>query len=98
MGNVLLIAERSRRIEMTRMVGFLQLVETLSRTVEQESPKHMLTEILPLSRAHQITTCDASYLDVAMRSGLPIAALDHSLKRTAGKCGVALLSDRQKGS
>jgi len=58
--------------------------------VEQEPADRMLNEIFALAREHQLSTYDASYLDLAMRRGLPLATLDKSLRRAAGRCGVPL--------
>lgn len=44
--------------------------------MEQESPERMLSEILALAREYKLSSYDASYLDLAMRKGLPIATTD----------------------
>ena len=88
-GNVLLAAERRRRLTEAGSVRFLDLVTCLPLTVEQETPERMLGEIVALARAHQLSTYDASYLDLAMRRGLPIATRDASLAKAAKKCRVA---------
>jgi len=49
----------------------------------------MLKEILSLARKHGISTYDASYLDLAMRSGLPVATRDAALAKAAKICKVA---------
>ena len=61
---------------------------SLPITVEQETPERMLKEIVSLARAHELSTYDASYLDLAMRLGLPFATQDASLARAAKKCRV----------
>ena len=69
---------------------FLALVRGQRITVEQEPPERMLTEWIALARKHGLTTYDASYLDLAMRQGLPLATLDVSLRTAAKKCRVRL--------
>jgi predicted nucleic acid-binding protein len=59
-------------------------------TVEQESPEHMLKEIVSLAREHGLSTCDASYLDLAMRLELPLATQDASLVKAAEKSKVPI--------
>lgn len=87
-GNVLLVAQRKDRLSEASVVRFLELVGGLPITVEQETPARMLKEIVALAREHGLSTYDASYLDLAMRLGLPIATRDASLARAAKKCRV----------
>lgn len=87
-GNVLLVAERKKRLSQAAVVRFLALLGGLPITVEQESPERMLKEIVSLAREHGLSTYDASYLDLAMAHGLPLATLDASLAKAAKKCSV----------
>lgn len=87
-GNVLLVAERKKRLSHASAVRFLDLLGGLPIAVEQEPPDRMLKEILSLAREHELSTYDASYLDLAMRLDLPISTLDTSLLKAAGKCEV----------
>ncbi len=87
-GNVLLVAERRKRLSQASVVRFLALLGGLPITVEQETPERMLKEILSLAREHRLSTYDASYLDLAMRLDLPLATQDTSLVRTARECKV----------
>ncbi len=95
-GNVLLVAERKRRLGKADVVRFLELVRALPLSVEQETPERMLTDIIALARALRLSTYDASYLDLAMRLGLPIATQDKSLMKAARKCGVPLLGEKRE--
>lgn len=92
-GNVLLVAERKKRLSQAEVVRFLALLGGLPITVEQEPPERMLKEIVSLAREHGLSTYDASYLDLAMRFDLPLATLDASLVKAAQKCKVPTLSD-----
>lgn len=87
-GNVLLVAERRGRLSQASVVRFLALLGGLPITVEQEPPERMLKEIVSLAREHRLSTYDASYLDLAMRLGLPLATLDASLGKAAKECNV----------
>ena len=89
-GNVLLVAERKKRLSHASAVRFLGLLGGLPVSVEQEPPDRMLKEILSLAREHELSTYDASYLDLAMRLDLPISTLDISLLKAAGKCEVPI--------
>ncbi|MBN2516782.1 MAG: type II toxin-antitoxin system VapC family toxin [Deltaproteobacteria bacterium] len=89
-GNVLLVAERKKRISEADSARFLALITQLSIIVEQESPERMLKEIIAVARDHKLSTYDASYLDLAMRKGLPIATQDSILMSAAKKCRVPI--------
>lgn len=87
-GNVLLVAERKNRLKNADAIRFLALLDSLPISVQQESPERTLREILALARDRQLSTYDASYLDLAMRLGLPIATKDSALLKAAQKCHV----------
>jgi len=89
-GNVLLTAERKNRLSQASAVRFLDLLQGLPISVEQEPPDRMLKEIFSLAREHQLSTYDASYLDLAMRLDVPLSTQDTSLVKAAGKCEVPL--------
>lgn len=89
-GNVLLVAERRKRLSEADSVRFLELLNNLPITVIQEPPERMCREIVALARVQKLSTYDASYLDLAMRKGLPVATLDTSLQQAASQCEVTL--------
>ena len=69
------------------------LIVGLSRSVvlvEDETPDRILGEILALARQYGLSSYDASYLDLAIRTSLPMATLDKDLRRAARRCGVTL--------
>jgi predicted nucleic acid-binding protein len=84
-GNVLLTAERRKRLSHADSVRFLALIANLPIAVEPESPQRMLNEIFALARDLRLSTYDASYLDLAMRTGLPLATQDSALLKAAKK-------------
>jgi len=87
-GNVLLVAERKKRLSQASVVRFLTLLGGLPISVEQETADRMLREIVSLAREHGLSTYDASYLDLAMRLDLPLATQDASLVKAAKKSKV----------
>lgn len=95
-GNVLLAAERRKRLAEASSACFLSLLEGLPIYVEQETPERMLKEILSIGRKYGLSTYDASYLDLAMRLGMPLASLDKRLKNAAVRCGVEIFSASAK--
>ena len=89
--NVLLVAERKKRIGEAGSTRFIALLTELPIIVEQEPPERMIKEIFALARKHKLSSYDASYLDLAMRKGLPIATLDKSLLLAAKRSRVPIL-------
>ncbi len=89
-GNVLVAAERKKRIIMKDSVRFLSLISDLPLIVVQESPERMTGAILSLAREQGLSTYDASYLDLAIRHGVSLATLDIRLRKAADRCGVPI--------
>lgn len=92
--NVLLVAERKKRISEAGSTRIIALLSDLPIIVEQEPPERMIKEIFTLARKHKLSSYDASYLDLAMRKGLPIATLDKNLLAAAKRGKVLILSDK----
>lgn len=89
--NVLLVAERKKRIGEADSARFIALLTELPIIVEQEPPERMIKEIFALAREHKLSSYDASYLDLAMRKGLPVATLDKNLIAAAKRSKVPIL-------
>ncbi|MBW1671950.1 MAG: type II toxin-antitoxin system VapC family toxin [Deltaproteobacteria bacterium] len=89
--NVLLVAELRNRLSEADSARFIALLTELPITIEQESPERMMREILALAREHQISSYDASYLDLAMRKGVPIATLDNGLIKASERSQVPIM-------
>jgi predicted nucleic acid-binding protein len=48
-------------------------------------------ELLALALRFGLSSCDAAYLELALRKGLPLATLDMALSAAAQQAGVPLL-------
>lgn len=90
--NVLLAAERRQRLREVDSVRFLSLLSQLPIHVEQAWPDPSMTHLLALGRSNDLSSYDASYLDLAMRQGLPLATLDRKLLQAAQRMGVPILA------
>lgn len=88
--NVLLVAERRKRLNKAESIRFIELISNLPIAIEQEPPTRIFQEVISLAREYHISTYDASYLDLAMRKGIPLATLDKGLKQAAKKSKVEL--------
>ena len=89
--NVLVVAERAGRLERSDSVRFVELLRSLPILVEQEPADRVLAEVMDLARETNLSSYDASYLDLAMRAGAPLATQDKSLRHAAKHCGIALV-------
>jgi len=90
--NVLLVAERRKRLSQADSSRFVSLLSELPIIVEQESPERMLSEILAIAREYKLSSYDASYLDLAMRKGLPLATTDKNIIAAAKKSNVPIVN------
>ena len=91
LGNTLTQAERRGRITAAQLTTALELVRGLPIATDAETDGRALREVLNLARATSLTTYDASYLELAMRHGVPLATLDKALIRAAHGVAVKTL-------
>jgi predicted nucleic acid-binding protein len=89
--NVLALAEKKNRINKGEVDEFISLLESLEIEADEESSNRAFHHLLPLCRTYQLTSYDATYLDLAVRRKLPLASLDEPLRKAAKKLGVKLL-------
>ena len=90
-GNVMLVAERRGRLSEADSTRFLSMLSSLPVYSEPETRQRTMSNILFLAREQQLSTYDASYLDLAMRQGIPLATLDKRLMHAADVCQVDLV-------
>jgi predicted nucleic acid-binding protein len=86
--NVLVVGERRKRLTPAQSMRFVELLQSLPVSVEEESGRRPIAEILPLAREMNLSAYDASYLDLAARTGLPLAMRDGGLATAAARYGV----------
>ncbi len=89
--NVLLVAERRKRLKQAESIRFITLLSQLPIYVEQEWPHNRMEELLALGRANNLSSYDASYLYLAMRKGIPLATLDQRLIAAAQEVEIDVL-------
>lgn len=89
--NVLLVAQRRKRITHAQASGFLNMLKVLPITIDDKSVQaaHEMTYELALEQ--DLSGYDAAYLELALRRQLPIASLDKKLNRAAKDLGLSLL-------
>jgi len=87
--NVLVVSERKRRINPADSSKFLSLLSSLPISLDTSVPNQY--EICNLARRHHLSGYDASYLELAMRTGYSLATADTPLRKAAQQVGVTLL-------
>ncbi|MDX2035708.1 MAG: type II toxin-antitoxin system VapC family toxin [Isosphaeraceae bacterium] len=87
--NALIVGERRKRMTESRSTRWVEVLSALPIYVELDDDDRICKDILQTARFHGLTAYDASYLELAIRRGLPIATLDHDLKRAAIAAGIA---------
>jgi predicted nucleic acid-binding protein len=90
--NVLALAERKGRISALQSDSFIASLGELSIERDDSASDRAFTHLLMACRTQRLTAYDATYLDLAVRRGLPLATLDDDLRKIARKLRVALLA------
>jgi len=86
--NVLVVAERRGRLKVGESARFLELLQSLPIFVEEVSLPRATGAVLSLARELDLSVYDASYLELAMRSGVALATHDQALAKAADAAGV----------
>lgn len=89
--NAILSSERRGRLSTADAARFVELLSGLPITVENIALAQAVGAVLDVGRTYRLTSYDAAYLELAMRSGLPLATLDEGLATAAGQASVALV-------
>jgi predicted nucleic acid-binding protein len=86
--NVIARAEAKGLVTEARSEQFLEMLKNVDIDVDSATFAHALSDTLQLARRYKISAYDASYLELALRSGLSLATLDEDLQKAARKAGV----------
>jgi predicted nucleic acid-binding protein len=69
---------------------FIALFGRLNLVTDQATAAHALGDTLNLARRYKLSSYDAAYLELALRTGLPLATLDADLVKAATTAGVPI--------
>lgn len=89
-GNVVARAEAKGLLLEARSSEFLGVLRDMAFEIDARSSEFALTDTLQLARRHGLSTYDASYLELALREGLPLATNDATLRKALKKVGGKL--------
>lgn len=91
-GNAMLSAERRNRIRPDRVDAVWRQLNELPIEIDTETNAKAWSGTAGLARRCGLTLYDASYLELAVRRGLPLATFDGALARAAAAEQVAVVS------
>ncbi len=92
--NVIARAEAKGLVTEARSEAFLEMLQGIDIEVDKATFLHALSDTLQLARRFRLSAYDASYLELALREGLPLATLDEDLQKAAKKAGVKRFTGR----
>jgi predicted nucleic acid-binding protein len=89
--NALVKAMRRKHITRDELFDYALQIASLRQQVDLDHPsERAFNQVLALAERHQLTTYDASYLELAQRRALPLATADANLALAAGATRVEL--------
>jgi predicted nucleic acid-binding protein len=86
--NVIANAEAKNLIREAQSEAFLEMLGAVGIGADPATFSRALADTLQIARRYRLPAYDASYLELAMREGLPLATLDEDLQKAANKAGV----------
>ena len=90
--NVLRNAVRRERCDEAYVDRSLERLLRFPIEIDDETSLHAWTATRDLSRRHNLSAYDAAYLELAVRSSLPLATCDRELAAAASRSGVEVLT------
>ena len=86
--NALTVGQRRGRLVEAKAVLFASTLQSLPVEIVPAPP---VASIMTVATTHGLSAYDAAYLELAERTGLPLAALDGRLRAAADASGVQVL-------
>lgn len=86
--NVVAKAEGRGLVTQAYSEAFLLMLASIAVRIDPGSVTRALSDTLHLARRYGLSAYDASYLELALRNGRPLATLDGDLGKAARKAGV----------
>lgn len=89
--NTLLVGERKGRITAEQTATFLDTLKILNPALDYATLEQVAGPVQIICRDHRLTPYDALYVELAQRSGCPLATLDQPQREAAAALGVHCL-------
>ncbi len=90
-GNALLVGVKRGRLTSRDLSRLLSEMRALPVEIDSASTARSLEETLGIAQRYDLTTYDASYIELAKRRGVPLATLDHRLRKVCLSAQLTLL-------
>lgn len=87
------VAERIGGVAASTSASFLGFVDTLPIEQDSTRPASRLGAVMMLARTYQLTAYDATYLELVLRTGGPLATFDRRLAEAVRKAGGRVFGD-----
>jgi predicted nucleic acid-binding protein len=88
--NAVLIGLRAGRFSDDEALRFVEALVGLDVEVDAQAHRTAFVGLLPLAREYGLSIYDAAYLELALRTGAPLATFDAGLARAARSAGAGL--------
>ena len=89
--NVVVKAQARGLVSEARASAFIGLLQEMGITTDAHTADRALGDTLQLARRFKLSSYDASYLELALREGLPLATLDADLRNAMLQTGGAVV-------
>ena len=89
--NVIVKAQAKGLVSEARAAVFIGLLGDMGISVDTRTAERAMGDTLQLARRYQLSSYDASYLELALREGLPLATLDADLHSAMLQTGGAVV-------
>lgn len=86
-GNAMVIAVRRKRIDRDYRRRAFERISDLDLVTDRDGGDALWTATVELADEHGLTLYDGIYLELALRTGLPLATLDKQLAKAARQMG-----------
>ncbi len=88
--NALLVAERRGVVGEARVIDYLHRLSRLPIVTDDVSVSARQELVMALGREHRLSAYDATYLELALRTGSTLASFDGKLLAAARTAGVTI--------
>jgi predicted nucleic acid-binding protein len=85
--NLLVKAQARGLVSEARASAFVALLGEMAIAADPNTASRALGDTLQLARRFKLSSCDAAYLELALREGLPLATLDADLRQAMVQVG-----------
>jgi len=91
MANALLVLERRRKLRAEERREALATLGGLNVTVDFEGATLAFGKVSEMAERCGLSVYDATYVELALRDGLPLGTTDEALRKAARQSGIPLL-------